>query len=74
MKLPLLFLFIGLSGIVTNVLCSELPLACDMQQKHQQCTLHSSEVDSRRVVAIGDVHGSYNGLLDVLFQANVTKK
>lgn len=56
---------------------TDLPLACELKMKHEQCTseevtLRTSDQDNRRVVAVGDVHGSYVGLLEVLYQANIT--
>ena len=60
-------------------------LACELKARHAQCeaavdseqtTLQDGVqikgTDERRVVAIGDVHGAYTGLLEVLYNANIT--
>lgn len=55
-----------------------IPLACELRMKYEQCTSEEGahnlpeKSDNRRVVAVGDVHGSHVGLLEVLYQANVT--
>ena len=62
----------------TPVSTSGRPLACQMKDRHEQCTQDERENyqpeqhDNRRVIAIGDVHGSYTGLLDLLYNANIT--
>lgn len=73
------FAFLCLARLLLEVDAGETPLACELKMKHEQCTSeeivqnqHAVE-DMRRVVAVGDVHGSYVGLLEVLYQANITK-
>lgn len=54
-------------------------LACDMKMRHQECVADVSgghhpaeQSDDRRIVAIGDVHGAYEGLLELLHAAKIT--
>lgn len=37
------------------------------------CSTLSDAASENRIIAIGDVHGSYDGLLEDLFAANITK-
>ena len=64
---------------VTCVYSTDVPLACELASRHQQCRLDETGrlclpdlSDNRRLVAIGDIHGSYAGLLELLYQAQVT--
>lgn len=43
-------------------------LACQLAGKREAVK------NEERIVAIGDIHGSYNGLLEDLFYANLTKE
>eukprot|EP01031_Cornospumella_fuschlensis_P025996 gene25996-31391_t len=53
----------------------EVPLGCKLAipqyDQQRQCSL-SPVVSDHRLVAIGDIHGSYAGLLEDLFYANIT--
>lgn len=58
---------------------AKIPLACELAARHQECKADATSgqclpdlSDNRRLVAIGDVHGSLAGLLEVLYEANVT--
>ena len=64
---------------VTCVYSTDVPLACELASRHQQCRVDETGrqclpdlSDNRRLVAIGDIHGSYAGLLELLYQAKVT--
>jgi hypothetical protein len=53
------------------------PLACEIANRYHQCTGPeendlAEDEDRRRIVAVGDVHGSLKGLLEVLYNANIT--
>lgn len=56
-----------------------LPGACQIVKKHSMIeastNVHGSvdTIPSKRVIAIGDVHGSLHGLLTDLFAANITE-
>lgn len=56
-----------------------LPGACQIVKKHSvieaSANVHGSvdTIPSKRVIAIGDVHGSLHGLLTDLFAANITE-
>mmetsp|Transcript_12736 Transcript_12736/g.28294 ORF Transcript_12736/g.28294 Transcript_12736/m.28294 type:complete len:192 (-) Transcript_12736:662-1237(-) len=68
--------------VCLGLVASSEPLACELKTRHEQCradetagalTTYSPErTDPRRVVAVGDVHGAFDGLLQVLYSANVT--
>ncbi len=72
-------LFYALVVVLVGVLGKEIPLACELALKHQQCQadLTSGQCvpdasDNRRLVAIGDVHGSFAGVLEILYEAKIT--
>jgi len=64
---------------VWYVYSTDVPLACELASRHQQCREDETGSqclpdlsDNRRLVAIGDIHGSYAGLLELLYQAKIT--
>jgi hypothetical protein len=55
-------------------------LSCDMLSRHEQCRADASgghhpaePTDNRRIITIGDIHGAYDGLLELLHEAKITK-
>lgn len=64
---------------VRSARSAEYPLACELASRHQQCKVDETGSqclpdlsDNRRLVVIGDIHGSFAGLLELLYQAKVT--
>ncbi len=45
---------------------------CKHHNFDQSSKVSSSETNFPRIIAVGDIHGSYNGLLENLFYANIT--
>ena len=76
MKLQI-FIFIIFS-LISNVLSSEQKilssLGCQLSQDCAKLKLieNESKEQNVRIIAIGDIHGSYVGLLENLFDANIT--
>ena len=75
----LFWAFFGTGNTAPAVSVRDHNLACDMKFKHEQCTADSSSShhppepsDNRRLIAIGDVHGSYEGLLELLHASGIT--
>lgn len=50
---------------------TEIPLACQLVDE-EYCLNQNSTADPIRIIAIGDVHGSHDGLMEVLYQAKLT--
>jgi hypothetical protein len=55
-------------------------LSCDMMSRHEQCRVDASgghhpaePTDNRRIIVIGDIHGAYDGLLELLHETKITK-
>ena len=88
MKFYLEFLIVALLSCLdfSPLVCAsakESP-ACILKSRREQCraadtpsaaktsTREADDYDERRIIAIGDVHGSYSGLLDNLYGANIT--
>mgnify|MGYP006179484613 CR=1 FL=1 len=58
---------------------AKVPLACELATRHQQCRMDPTNgqclpdlSDNRRLVAIGDVHGSLVGIRELLYEAKIT--
>lgn len=78
-----LFLYYNYCYSIENI-----PLACELKKHNDECILSTqsdsnSDIkqscidnelssDNRRVIAIGDIHGSYIGLLELLYYSNIT--
>ena len=51
---------------------AELPICKIKENLISRAGAFNSQHKLHRLIAIGDVHGAYNGLLLILFQANIT--
>lgn len=74
MKLLLLLFCIIVAFVQSkeSVICQLSERSANIVSNRQTLSYPEAKSDNRRLVAIGDVHGSYSGLLDVLYGSSIT--
>lgn len=61
--------------IIPSQSTGEVSLACEMKIRHEQCVADRTavKIDKRRIVALGDIHGAYDIMLEDLYDAKIIK-
>lgn len=67
--LPILFIFLIVH--LAHSIQHDEP-ACKILKDDTKGVCYPKRKNSQRIVVVGDVHGAYDGLLEVLYHANIT--